>query len=518
LLESIEQLRREIAETPDISQKKKIYQQVDKTAGTLKRMEIDALGDSHPQVADTFQLLSTIALEQNKHGDAIECLQKAIKISKGSLGMKHPRIGQYYLRLARIHLSQEIESLALECFGNATEVLRHSRKFARVLGSTFNDVAVIYMRRREFDLAATNLHEALQYYDRALQQPCESDKRCGLSIDSLQVFRNLGECYMKKKDFAQASDAFLQVLNLQRHGRKVYESVKDLDLGIVGVEWLLVPLIDDESMADTLMRLGRASAAGEKHKEALTFFREAMEVLNRIGIADELSARLTDLSKRERGTKKDQVTNTLYCIAEESCAVGEYDEAIRAYGESMRRCSVLDVSRGQQETQSAIVHCTLCFVGIGNVHLKNQEYAAAYKLFNDTLSYCTRNGVPSTHSLTAMITHRIKDIEMKMEAETSKRLADLQILEDKAELEIKNEAYEQALATLKQSLAMRRTELVKLKASNDDTSEQIYGIARLLRSLGSVFARTGDNESARRAYSDATKIFKKSGAYEILSI
>jgi Flp pilus assembly protein TadD len=40
----------------------------------------------------------------------------------------------------------------------------------------------------------------------------------------------------------------------------------------------------------------------------------------------------------------------------------------------------------------------------------------------------------------------------------------------------------------------------------------------LLRSFGSVHARLGDKESAQRAYADATKLFKNSGAYEKISI
>ena len=522
LLLKIEELRREIAGTPDIAQKKKLYQEVEATANKVKKMERDALGDAHPQVADTLQLLSTIALEQNKHNDAIEYLQKAIKISKASLGMKHPRTGQYYLRLARIQLSQGIESLALKCFHEAADVLCHSQKFARVLGSTFNDVAVIYMRRREFDLTAKNLREALLYYDRALQQPCESEagpQRCGLSIDSLQVFRNLGECCMKQQDFEGAREAFLKVLQLQRDTRKVYDTVKDLDLGILGVESPLVSLIDDESIADSLLRLGRATAAGEKHQEALTIFKDAMEVLNRIGIADALSKGFSGLSDFQQGIKKDQVTNTLYCIAEESSAIGEYDAAILAYGESMRLRCGFSFGRSQQEKQSSIVHCILCFVGIGNIHSKKQEDAAAYKVFNDTLSYCRENGLPTKHPLTTMIKQRLREIESKMaNAETPKRFADLLKLEERAEQEVGREAYEQALATLTEILAMRRTEFVKLKASGEDTSVQIHGIARLLRSFGSVFARTGDDENADRAYKDAIRLFEKSGASENISI
>jgi tetratricopeptide (TPR) repeat protein len=508
LLAQIEQLRREISRTTDCGLKLELYEGIKSVADEVRNLEVGALGKSHSQIADTLQMLSTIALEQSKHNDAVEYLVQAIAISKDCLGIKHPRTGQYYLRLARIHLSRDEEVQALGCFSQATDFLRHSRRFSRVLGSTFNDVAVIYMRRRAFDDAEANLIEALYYYERAMQLPAESEsydsKQVGQSSDSLQVLRNLGDCYMKKKEFLKATEAFVRLLKLQRDGRKMYDKVNDMSLGIFGVDKVLVSLIDDDSTADTLMLLGRAFAAAEMHPEALSYFREAADLLNRIGIAHELSLDLSHLDEDQCRARRHHLANTLYCIAEESCSLGDYDEAIRSYGESMRlrrnACKAFD----KHELMSATVHCTLCFVGLGTVHMKKQQSAAAYKVFSDTVAYCNRNML-GRHPVMSLLYQRMKEIEAGTEAE----YASIQEIESRALEEIASDDYQ---------LELRKVRLAVLSASQSDTTEQVSAIARLLRSFGSVHARLGDKESAQRAYADATKLFKNSGAYEKISI
>ena len=517
LLLMINEYRRSIAQTPDPKKKEELYNKVHETAKKVQSLEIAALGDSHPQIAETLQLLSTVALEHGKYRSAVDYLEKAIKVSEATLGMKHARIGQYYVRLARIHLGQGIESLALNKFHSAAEILRHSEKFARILGSTFNDVAVIYMRRHEYDNATLNLHKALQFYERSLkQQSAERDplapKDSALSTDSLLVLRNLGECHMKQEEFEMARVEFAKVLKLQKDARKVYDNVIELDLGITGVETFLLSLIDDGSIADTLLRLGRAEAAAENHQNALAAFKEAIELLNRTSVADVLAngpSGLTDHPKQM--SRRDQVTKTLYCIAEECSALEQYDEALRYYNESMRLRSFS--STRSEDKQSAVLHCALCFVGIANVHLGKEEFVRAKKLLIETQDYCNANDVPAKHPVTVMIKHSLKEIMRGLAQEASQRKEELLDLEARAVEETGKEEFEKALSTLTKAMVIRKNILAKLRSEGEDTAEQFHGIACLLRSFGSVYARMGDEENADRAYSDATRLFERSGAH-----
>jgi len=521
MLMMIKEYRRSIGFATDPNEKKELYGIVEETAKKVESMEIAALGESHPQLAETLQLLSTIALEQGKHQDAVVYLEKAIKISKASLGLRHARIGQYYLRLARIHLGQGIESLALETFHCGTDILRHSEKFTRVLGSTFNDVAVIYMRRREYDNATVNLHEALLFYERALKEesrdrdPLEP-KNCALSTDTVQVLRNLGECYMKQEEFEKARVELTKVLKLQRDARKVYDNVIDLDLGIIGVETFLLTLIDDGSIADTLVRLGRAEAAAGNHQKAVAFFKEAIDLFNRVSLSDVLANGPSALADKQQRSRRDQVTNTLYCIGEECSKLGEYDEALRFYSDSMRLRSFS--SNGAQEKQSSVLHCALCFVGIANAHLGKNEFVRAKKLLSETQDYCRANKVPTNHPVTTMVKHSLKEVMRGMAEAASQRKDELVVLEERAMTEIAEGSFEKALATLNSAMEIRKNTLANLKSAGEDTAEQFHGIACLLRSFGSIYARMGDEENADRAYSDATRLFKRSGASESIEL
>lgn len=522
LLLMIKEYRRSITLTVDSQEKKDLYVAVERTAKKVEIMEVKALGDSHPQLAETLQMLSTIVLEQGKYQESVDYLEKAIKICKASLGMKHARIGQYYLRLARIHLGQGIESLALEKFESAKEILKHSSKFYRILGSTLNDVGVIYMRRREYENAVTNLLTALTFYERSLKQQAGkrdplAPKDCPLSTDSLQVLRNLGECYMKMEDFDLACQEFTKVLTLQKDARKVHDNVIDLDLGITGVETLLLTLINDESIADTLVRLGRAEAAGGNHRSALEVFKEAVEYLNRVAVSDVLAHGPSGRSDKKHRFRSDQMTNTLYCIAEECRVLEEYDEALRYYNESMRLRSCSS-AQSQNHTEASTVHCALCFIGIANVHWGKGQFVRAKKLLNETQDFCIGNGVPAKHAVMAMIKHTHKEVMRGMARDVAERKQDLEVLEERAMQNIKAEAYEQASVNLAAAMEIRKNALATLRSAGEDTAEQFHGIACLLRSFGSVYARMGDEENADRAYSDATRLFKRSGASDSLEV
>lgn len=436
LLAEIQSLRKRIGVSLTKEEKAALYEAVEEASRHLLRVEIEALGTNHPQVADTLQLVSTIKLEQGETQNAIEYLSKAIQIGVHTLGERHSRNGQYYLRLARILLSQGIDSMALAHFHKATNILQHSKRFERVLGSTFNDVGVIYMRRQEYGLAVDSLQSSLRNYEQAARaSKSDSDpimKSFSLSTDSLQVFRNLGECYMKQDMFDFALEAFTKVLELQRNARRVYDNSSGLDLSQLGSEKLLVDLIKDEGIARTLMHMGRASAAGGNHEDALLFLREAVQVLNSISLVDELNKGAT----RSMEQRKEQTANAMYCIAEESLAVGDYDAAIYAYGESTRLRNFDGRNR-----EASVMHSVLCFVGIAKVHGEKGNHSEARRLCQETMRFCRSSGLPSDHALAAMVKKRLVEAqaELKESGEETK---------EEAPGDIGQEAYERALTTI----------------------------------------------------------------------
>lgn len=348
-----------------------------------------------------------MALEQSKHDEAIELLRKATQIGRKSLGPRHPRNGQYHLRLARIYLSRQDDTVALDNFKIAVEILQHSSKFSKVLGSTLNDVAVLYMRRLAFDDAVESLHGALHFYEKApsSRDPVgEQDHELSAAIDPVQVYQNLGECYMNMEEYEKAFECFQKVLKLQRDARKILDKIRKVHL--LENEKVYLRLVDDDSIARTLMELGRVSAAETNHSKAIAYLKEAMEVLNYHLITSMLD--VDTQNSKKTNERRRIMTNILYCIGEEACSLQNYEEAIRAYSESMRLLVEIDPS--SKASQQTVLHCCLCFVGIAKVHIQKVDLFMAYNMLKKTLRYCETNGVPSDHTMVTMILKRIDDV------------------------------------------------------------------------------------------------------------
>lgn len=118
-MQKMDELRDELLHTVDTNERNDVYCEIQVLAEAMLTAEIDALGASHPQIADSLQLLSTVALERGNFKQAVDYLVKCTEIGLECLGPKHPRIGQYHLRLARIQITQELHDEALTSFQNA---------------------------------------------------------------------------------------------------------------------------------------------------------------------------------------------------------------------------------------------------------------------------------------------------------------------------------------------------------------------------------------------------------------
>jgi tetratricopeptide (TPR) repeat protein len=338
------------------------------------------------------------------------------------------------------------EEISMEYFMYATEILRASCLRPTLLGATLNDAAIIYMKRLDYNKAIELLTEALQRYEESseslttaiatdlaarsensanaehndVNSSDEEGEKCtssstsstisastysenigatsrhnaNLSIDTLQVWRNLGDAYFQVQRYDEAKDSFANALEIQRSTRMIHDAVSELDLGIVGVEAGMMRLVDDASIVDTLSRLGRACASAGKHDEALKSHKESLELMNRIAIDEELFESLSNLQVAKR---RQQLSKTLFCMADACAEIGRFDEAIKYYSEAIQhsrlRAASMDDRRFYQicKMQEA-AHCASCFTGIANVYMKKEKYPEALKMFNDAIRYCEKQG------------------------------------------------------------------------------------------------------------------------------
>ena len=575
MVEEILLLRQEISTTFDPKHRKKLYSRVETMTKKFLSIERSTLGATHPQIADTLQLLSDLALEQQREkpgsrDKAIQYLLQGLDINQNSLGKMHPRTGQDLLRMARLYQQPAVmgmspndpkrrqdEDRAITYFQQAAAVFAGVEGGQRVVGSILNDLAVIHVARRDFRKALDLLQDSLRNFesesssedgDTATTTTTTTEGSShvvgGVCIDVVQVWRNMGECHVNLKDFGQAIESFVTALDIQRDARQKHDSVAESDLDSAGGEKSflvhLMQLISDESMADTLRRLGKAFQSAGKYKEAMIVLREAMQI-HRAAVEEAGGAGKGRPISPTLPAKLDQLANTAYCIAEVYAASEQYAAAVKIFNESMQLRIASDGHR--HETQRCnMIHCAMCLVGIANVHLNKKEYVEAHKLFNDALFFCeaqgtyflrrrdatssvktlqtfradllkllfirSSTGIPFSQPIVIMIDQRRKEAERLIENDPE-REKELLKLEEKAESFTSNGEYDKAILTLSEAMKIRQTTIQKIKAAGLNTSSEISGTARLLQSFGNVFAQKGDDEKAQRAYRDAIRLYEK---------
>lgn len=394
LHEEIIVLRRALG-APELSEgeKRKLHARLQEQTDRALALEMQVLGPDHPQVADTLSLLSTLACEiQGDMTQAFDHLRKALEIVEKSLGTKHPLTGEMLLQMARLYATQtpSVDREAISYYERAVEVFLNSERNPKFVGSALNEVSVIYIRQRKYEKAITLLQEALDAFAQEQEQQKQDEtqeKLLVLQTDSVQIWRNLGECYAQRKEFDKASNAFVHALDLQRDARKVYDAAMS--------EYLLADnppppsyLVDDSSIADTLRRLGKSYVGSGKHAEALAIYSEAL-LIHRSAVVKAVNP-TTGRPNEGLPERQDQLAHTLFCIAEVRELMGDAEEALRIYSESMQLRLFSDAHR--QDRRQNMVHCAMCLRGIGNVHLSKNEFKAAHKVFEDALSYCVAHG------------------------------------------------------------------------------------------------------------------------------
>ena len=462
---------------------------------------------THDDDDDILDLLSVHASEQDKHEQGMRFLRDALQIHLVALGLKHPTVGKRLLRIANMYRggnanNRSNENQVLGYFHQTASVLKRSHLGSHERGAVLNDIAVIHMRRGEYGEAIKFLLDALHTYD---EDEAELE-RAGRTAAALQVWRNLGECYMQLRKFRSAEGAYLKAMDIQEQARKIQDAAESLELGVVGIDESLLKLISDTSIAATICKIGKARSQGGDHKKALDLYKKAMGLLYRSSYENDY------LSEGELLAKRDQLTQIFSMMAEACASVGIPEKGFAMYRLSMKLRSA-NGAQEQDRRSSTLEHNLVCFLGIGDLYTKTNELDNAVKTFGDALNYAESNQIPRDSPL-------VSEIELRLEAATKAwelapdRRSDVSKLERRADEEIENGQLDKATGTLKELLSIRKTTLKNMKSSGLDTSEQIYSLGCLLQTFGYVFAKNGDDENAEVAFKDASRLFRKGGIVE----
>lgn len=455
----------------------------------------------------TLEMLSVHTAELDKHEEGIKYCRDALQIHLVALGLKHPNAGKSLLRVARMYRGKgsdrSNEDLVLGYFQQTAAVLQCSNLSQPARVSVLNDIAVIHMRRFDFDEAIKFLLDALHVYEEDIDDDTIS---AFAHIATLRVWRNLGECYMHLEKFSIAEGALLKALAIQRDCRKMQDAAAKLEIRAIQLDQSLDKLTTDNSIADTICRIGNARAGSGDHKKALGIYRDALAVLNRKSAAENADSEYELLKKR------DQLSQTLFCIAKAESAMNKYEKAVGMFQLSLK-LRTANGSDKKDNRKSTFMHCLSCKIGVGDVYMAQKSFASAIEQFNDAVEYASAR-LPWTHvSVIEETTQKLKDAENSLKS-VPKKSPKILTLEQKADAEIERGALDMATETLKELLVIHRAALKQLKEHGLETGEQVYAIACLLQTFGFVFAKNGDDENAERAFKDASRLFRKGGQSE----
>ena len=380
LHEEAAEIHRELVATKDVATKDLFFENIfDKLSAALA-LELESLGENHPQVSDTMAFLSKLYLERSQVEKALGTMKRAVAMAEVSLGTTHPRTGEKYYDIARMYerikRNKEDSSNAIEYYEKAVDTYKEADgDYSRLTGSILNDVGVLHIQREEYDLAVQRLSDALAAYESSIEESR------GMFADTSQVWRNLAECYVLRKQWDSATMAFKSAIDVQHDARKLYDTAaRDND------KVAMPPLVTDESIGDTFRRLGKTYAAQRKYNDSFVTLTEALTIYQNAydkAYQESRKDKSVDLS-----SKQDQVASIIYCIAEVKEADEQFDEAIKLYEESLQLRISSDKQR-KRGNKLNHVHCAMCLAGIGSIRMAKCDYSLSFKAYNKALQ-CTR--------------------------------------------------------------------------------------------------------------------------------
>ncbi len=384
LHESALKIHGELRSTNDGKKREALFGALCDQLSAVLRLEVESLGQHHPQVAETTAFISKVHLEKKDRTGALKWIQRAVKTAEIALGMKHPNTGEKYYQLARqyeglnrgkydrAHAILFYEK-ALDSFGDAEG--DHSRTF----GSISNDMGVLLMQEGRYDEAIQTLNDALAVYD-------SMEKRHGDDryADVAQVWKNIAKCYVRQKKWDKAAVSFLSALGVQREARKLIETV-NLDTPTTDMPML----IRDESIVDTMKRLGKVYSAMHEYNKADTILLEALTIFQ--DACECFKANSKKVTPLELAAKQDQLANLVFCLAEVKEAAQNFDDAIKLYGEALELRTYSDKVRSTTNKVNH-VHIAMCLAGIGKVRIAKGEHTAAFKAFNEAIQSARKEG------------------------------------------------------------------------------------------------------------------------------
>lgn len=384
LHETAVRIHSELKSIMDCDQRRVLFDAMLNKLSEALQLEMESLGQYHPQVAETLAFISKIQLEKNDATEALRSIEQAVKTAEIALGTKHPNTGEKYYELARqferLNREKCDRTNAITFYEKALETLGEAEgDHSRILGAISNDMGVLLLQEGRHDEALEKLTDALEVYD-SIEAP-HSD---AMYADTAQILRNLAKCYVRRKEWDQAAVNFSAALDAQHQARKQFEAK------VVANPTMEMPLpIHDETIADTMKRLGKVYTAMHQYEKADKILLDALTIFQ--NACEYFKANSKKVTRLELAAKQDQLANIVFCLAKVKEATHNFDEAIRLYDEALELRIYSDKVRKKTEKVNH-VHIAMCLAGIGKMRMAKGDCVIAFKAFNEAIQNARKEG------------------------------------------------------------------------------------------------------------------------------
>ena len=165
-------------------------------------------GKDSEWVAVVYNNIGVVYYQQGKYSKALECLQKASKITENTLGAEHSYMATPYINIGNIYVRQGDYKKAVEIYSKSLEITENALGLKNtIVAACNNNIGIVYY-------SMGKARKALPFYIRALE--IYKDVLGSEHLDVANTYNNIGMVYCKQKDYEKALESYNQSLEINK--------------------------------------------------------------------------------------------------------------------------------------------------------------------------------------------------------------------------------------------------------------------------------------------------------------
>ena len=494
-------------------------------------VEMESLGQNHPEVGFTLLKKGELHLEMQHVDMAIKDTQDGISLLKRGLGGIHPVVGLSLVKLADMYNYHagnghddysENKSTALSLYQEALTPLRES--FGRVnshSGQACNSIGILYSTQGESQLAMKSFYDALACY--GVRSRADDGAAKGQSRpDVFYVWVNVGGLHMQKCEWQLALRSYLKAHSaftcIDEQSKSCLQKIGPLRLmrhALTLTKNRSYFFDDSDTLVASLMQnIGKAQSELHQYGKAVETLEEALRIHQVVAMRSAGNKRgLIGMSSSE------DIARILENLGEVQMISGDLTSAMKSYKGSL---NLLRSNRNEEELNS--IEVGLVLGSIGQVHLKNGEYAEAKVVLRESMRTFEKIGVPPTNRKINEIRSCLVDSELALMQNASSTLAGqrreishVPLFDDKAlavdEIadEYRNKGdFSSAIWFYSEALAIRQRRVEQLGYDGMRESE-VVDVGRTISNIAQLRRDRREFSAAKILFDEARELYKSVG-------